>query len=137
MTKKTNLILIITWMILIFIMSSFNSIESSNQSNFITNIIAAILKIENVELLSFTVRKLAHFTEYLILGILIHNLIKLYNKNILVSLSICIIYAITDELHQILVPGRTFQINDILIDTIGSFIGITIINLIKKRRLSK
>jgi len=134
MTKKTNLILIITWMIFIFIMSSFNSVESSNQSSFITNIIANLLNIENTLTLTSTIRNLAHLIEYLILGILIQNFIKLYNKNLSISLIICVIYAITDELHQILVPGRSFQFKDILIDTIGAILGIIIIIIFHKRR---
>ena len=72
------------WMFLIFIMSSFDATESTNQSNFIVNIITNIFKIENIELLSFIIRKLAHFTEYLILGLLVANM---FTKNNIGSLS--------------------------------------------------
>ena len=72
--RNINLILVIIWMLFIFIMSSMNSDESTLQSNFIVNIIANILNINNINLLSIIVRKLAHFTEYLILGILLYRL---------------------------------------------------------------
>lgn len=128
MKKKINLLLLIIWMTFIFTMSSFNDIQSSNQSNIIVNFIIYIFKINNKELVSLIIRKLAHFNEYLILGILTNN----YNKKANISIIICFIYAITDELHQILVPGRSCQLLDIIIDTLGAIVGIYILNIIRK-----
>lgn len=126
------------WMFLIFLMSSFDATESANQSNFIVNIITNIFKIENIEVLSFIIRKLAHFTEYLILGFLTINMLDKndISKKYLLSILICIIYATSDEIHQIFVPGRTCQIKDILIDSIGSITGIYLYKLISKRKKS-
>lgn len=121
----------------IFIMSSFNSNESSNQSNFIVNILSNIFNISNIEILSFIVRKLAHYTEYTILGILVYNLIYSYNKKIYISIIICIIYATSDEIHQLFIPGRSFQIKDIMIDTFGSLTGIYLYKLTNSLKLSK
>lgn len=132
MKKKISLLLVIIWMIFIFIMSSFDANESSNQSNFIVNIISNLFNINNIALLSLIVRKLAHFTEYFILGILTYNMIKSYDKKYYIAIVICVIYAISDELHQILVPGRSCQIIDILIDSLGS---ISAILLFKWKRL--
>lgn len=125
-------------MVIIFTMSSFNSIESANQSNYIVNIISNVLNINNIELLSFIIRKLAHFTEYLILGFLTINMLDKndISKKHLISILICIIYATSDEIHQIFVPGRTCQIKDILIDSIGSITGIYLYKLISKRKKS-
>lgn len=116
-------------------MSSFDSVESSNQSNFIVDIIANIFKIENIELLSFIIRKLAHYTEYLILGFLVINMFTKNNINnlYLISIILCIIYATSDEIHQIFVPGRACQLRDILIDSIGSITGIYLYKLINKK----
>ena len=125
--KKTiNLILLIIWMIIIFIMSSFNGNESSYQSNLIVNFISNLFNINNLRLLSLVVRKLAHFTEYLILGILMYNYLCMNKKGVIFILSICIIYALSDEIHQIFISGRVFSLIDILIDTIGAYIGILI-----------
>ncbi len=138
MKNKPSTVLVAIWMIIIFIMSSFNSVESSNQSNFIVDIIANIFKIENIELLSFIIRKIAHYTEYLILGLLVINMFTKNNINnlYLISIIFCIIYAISDEIHQLFVPGRACQIKDILIDSIGSITGIYLYKLISKRKKS-
>lgn len=137
MKKRINILLVILWMILIFTMSSFNSTESSNQSNFIVDIITNIFNITNINLLSLIIRKLAHFTEYFILGILIYNLIHSYNKKICIAIIICVLYAISDEIHQLFVPGRSCQLLDILIDTMGSIVGIYLLYFIKKLQTNK
>ena len=133
MKNKVKILLVILWMILIFIMSSFNSTESSNQSGFIVNVISSIFNISNIELLSLIIRKLAHFTEYFILGILTCNMVHSYNKKAYISIIICILYAISDEIHQIFVPGRSCQIMDMTIDTLGSLTGIYLLLFIKKK----
>ncbi len=130
MNKKLNLILIIVWMIVIFTMSSFNANTSSSQSGFIANIISNIFNISNTETLTIIVRDLAHFMEYFILGILIYN----YDKNILKSIIICVLYAISDEVHQIFVPGREFQYSDVLIDSLGSLLGILMLKEISVKK---
>lgn len=56
--------------------------------------------------------------------------------SILLALVIYIIYAVSDEFHQLFVPGRGAQLKDVLIDCAGAAIGIgasTIINSIRKR----
>lgn len=138
MKKQLSIILVLIWMIIIFIMSSFNAEDSANQSNFIVNIIANILNINNIELLNLIIRKLAHFTEYLILGVLVINMFTKNNakKYYLLSILLCIIYAISDEIHQFIIPGRACQIKDILIDSIGSITGIYLYKLISKRKKS-
>lgn len=136
MKKKLSIILVLIWMIIIFIMSSFNATDSANQSNFIVNIIANIFNINNIILLSLIIRKLAHFTEYLILGILVINMFTKNNakKSCLLSILLCIIYATSDEIHQIFTPGRACQIKDILIDSVGSITGVYLFKLLKKRK---
>lgn len=122
--KKLSLILLILWMIVIFTMSSFNANDSGNQSGIIVNFISNIFNISNVRLLSLIVRKLAHFTEYFILGVLSINYFIKYKKNINYSFLMCVIYAISDEIHQIFVSGRSCQLMDIFIDSVGAIIGI-------------
>lgn len=80
------------------------------------------------------VRKLAHFTIYLILGILVYLYIKEFNisNKFIVSLLICIIYALTDEIHQLFIVGRSGNIKDVCIDSLGSMIGIFIIKKVGK-----
>lgn len=138
MKKQLSIILVLIWMIIIFIMSSFDATESANQSNYIVNIISNVLNINNIELLNLIIRKLAHYIEYLILGILVINMFIKNNipQSYLISIIFCIIYAISDEIHQLFVPGRACQIKDILIDSIGSITGIYLYKLISKRKKS-
>lgn len=138
MKKQLSIILVLIWMIIIFIMSSFNAEDSANQSNFIVNIISNVLNINNIELLNLIIRKLAHYIEYLILGILVINMFIKNNipKSYLISIIFCVIYAISDEIHQFIIPGRACQIKDILIDSIGSITGIHLYKLISKRKKS-
>jgi VanZ family protein len=41
-------------------------------------------------------------------------------KLILISILICFLYALSDEIHQSFVPGRACRILDVVIDTSGS-----------------
>lgn len=136
MKKQLSIILVLIWMIIIFIMSSFNAEDSANQSNFIVNIIANILNINNISLLCLIIRKLAHFTEYLILGTLVINMFTKNNisRSYLLSIILCVIYATSDEIHQLFIPGRACQIKDILIDSVGSITGIYLYKLSTKRK---
>ena len=125
MKKNYKLILVITWMTIIFLFSSFDSTESSAQSGMIVNFMANLFNINNIELISLIIRKLAHFTEYFILGILVVNMMKDYHsKYFLISIIICTIYAISDEVHQIFISGRSCELIDILIDFLGSILSI-------------
>lgn len=133
MKNKISLLLVILWMIFIFVMSSFDATSSSNQSNFIVDIITSIINIKDIGLLSLIIRKLAHFIEYFILGILVINFITRYDKKIIIAILLCIIYATSDEIHQIFVPGRSCQIIDIMIDSLGSIMGVYLYKLITKK----
>lgn len=134
MKNKISLLLVILWMIFIFVMSSFDATSSSNQSNFIVDIITSIINIKDIGLLSLIIRKLAHFTEYFILGILVINMFNRDNisNKYLISIILCIIYACTDEIHQFFVPGRSCQVTDVIIDSMGSIMGVYLYKLINK-----
>ncbi len=83
-----------------------------------------------------TIRKLAHFSLYTIVGILLMSLMSTYNirinKKSAISFYIGFFYAVTDEIHQIFIPGRTSSIKDIGIDCLGVLFGILIITIICK-----
>ena len=125
--------LLILWMLFIFIMSSFNGIMSSNQSGSIAVLIYNLFDISDTEKVSFIIRKCAHVSEFFILCILVINLVSKYNvKHIyLISFIICVLYASSDEFHQLFVPGRSGQVTDVLINMIGVILGLSIYCLIK------
>ena len=87
------------------------------------------------------VRKSAHFFLYFVLGILIINLFKsfeLFNyKTILLAILLCFLYACSDEIHQLFIKGRSCEVRDILIDTIGSLSGISVYYLFSKISIRK
>ena len=74
------------------------------------------------------VRKSAHIFLYFVLGILIANLLasyKLKSKFVYVySLMLVFVYAVTDEIHQLFVAGRSGEGRDVLIDSIAGALGI-------------
>ena len=80
---------------------------------------------------SFYIRKIAHITEYLILGFLMFNLLKQYSvTNIYYAIGLSILYSCTDEFHQLFISGRSGSIRDILIDSIGILIGTYLYKLL-------
>ena len=62
-----------------------------------------------------------HFLIFFLLsGFLLISLIKGKKTNLfLFGIIIVIIYAISDEIHQLFIPGRVFSIADILTDSAG------------------
>ena len=142
MKKIISIILVVIWMGIIFCFSNQNADDSSKISDgFITTIINFFvdddLSIDEKELLlekcSFYVRKLAHFTLYFVLGILVLNLLYQYNlKNkLLIGIVICIIYSCSDEFHQLFISGRSGEVGDVIIDGIGSLFGILFYKFVK------
>lgn len=73
------------------------------------------------------IRKIGHFTEFALLGVFSFLLAKSYNFSLkmamLIALAYCISYAISDEIHQLFVEGRSCMPTDVLIDSCGSFFG--------------
>jgi VanZ family protein len=80
---------------------------------------------------------IAHVSEYFVLGALVTNAMKTSKvprfKVFIFSVLICVFYAISDEVHQLFVPGRGAQMMDVLIDSAGAIAGIGCIFLIKRR----
>lgn len=82
------------------------------------------------------IRKIAHFSIYALVGFLLMGLVstfKLKEKNrILISLILGVLYATSDEIHQLFSPGRSAQVTDVYIDALGVLVGIFIILLFIK-----
>ena len=82
------------------------------------------------------IRKIAHLSIYALVGSLLMGLVstfKLKEKTrILISLILGVLYATSDEIHQLFSPGRSAQITDVYIDTLGVLVGIFVILLFIK-----
>lgn len=88
------------------------------------------------------VRKLAHFSIYTLLGLCCCNACYQtffqVKKAFGISLAAGSVYAVTDEIHQSFVPGRSCQLSDMLLDSCGVLFGIllfcTLFSIVIKRR---
>jgi VanZ family protein len=73
------------------------------------------------------IRKLAHFTEYLILGLLISRALRDARgwrfEHAVMAVALATVYAVSDEVHQRFVPGRTAAIGDVAVDALGALVG--------------
>ncbi|AKN31940.1 VanZ family protein [Clostridium carboxidivorans P7] len=134
MRKILSWIAVILWMALIFKLSSQPAEQSGKLSTGVTEInIKAIEKVNpsakfNIKQFDHIIRKNAHFFVYLVLGIFVINALRRSGvtgiRCIVFALLICILYAISDEIHQIFVPGRGAQVKDVIIDSVGAAVGI-------------
>lgn len=152
MKKVFKLVLLILWMILIFCFSNQRADDSSKLSDGVIVKVASVLvkddltnnkKDELINKYTFIIRKTAHFSIYLILGILSINLLSSFDIKRIIAFSslICFIYACTDEFHQLFIIGRSCEVRDVLIDTLGSLTGILIyyknkIYILKRQKLT-
>lgn len=140
-------------MIIIFSFSSENGSESSGLSGSLTKtVVEAVintvdLKVTReeeehiIENIHTPIRKLGHLSEYALLGLATafaftcaHRLKgrRLY----LISLCLCTLYASTDEIHQLFIPGRSGMVTDVGIDAFGALIGIGIFSCIYKLKFT-
>ncbi len=133
------------WMALIFSFSMETGTESASSSGgFIRTLLETFdrgfsdlpyaeqhMKIESF---SYFVRKAAHFSVFGMLGILVTSAVSTYGlglrKTAWVSLAVCALYAVSDEVHQYFVPGRACMVRDMLIDTGGACCGIAAVCLL-------
>src|SRR5262249_14520084 len=74
-------------------------------------------------------RKLAHTTEYAVLGFL---LLQAIGREVPAVLS-GVAYAISDEIHPTFVPGRHGAVYDVAIDTVGVLVGVYLLPRIVRR----
>lgn len=142
MYKILSCIFIVVWMGLIFKLSSQPAVQSGQLSGKVTNInIKAIEKVKpntkfDIAEFNHMVRKNAHFFIYLVLGVLTISALRVNGisgyRHVIFTLLICILYASSDEIHQIFVPGRSAQIKDIFIDSAGAGVGILVYSITKK-----
>lgn len=119
------------WMIIIFRLSAQSGEQSDDLSLGIVRIVSVM--IEKVSpgsdalASNHFIRKSAHFFAYLVLGMVVLFAMRKIGvsgrKGMLLTLAICVAYAISDEWHQGFIPGRAPKLMDILIDSCGSLFG--------------
>ena len=138
-------IAVVLWMALIFSFSMETAAESSESSGGFIRFLLETFDREfsdlssadqflKIESLSYLVRKSAHFCIFGMLGILVTSAVSTHGlsskKTALISLGICALYAVSDEIHQYFVPGRACMLRDMLIDTCGAACGIAAVSFL-------
>lgn len=141
-----SFVLLFVWMAIIFMLSAQRAEQSSELSGgFVTAVISAVYpdydelpaeKQENINhTVTLLVRKTAHFSEYFVLGALAFWVSVTFTKYKMLwrsaaAFAVCVLYAVSDEVHQHFVPGRACRFTDVLIDGGGSLLAIFILTLI-------
>lgn len=124
-----------------FMIFGFSSQDAEESGNLSSNIAKFILKqtyhndVENEEQMlertESVIRKIAHFSIYTLVGFLLMSLVSTYNlkenRRIIISLCIGVLYATSDEIHQLFIPGRAGQITDVMLDSMGVLLGILLV----------
>lgn len=137
-------ILAIMFACLIFVFSARNGEESTEDSYDVGMLFGSIVYrdfdtwTEDAQLafaakVDHPIRKTAHATEYAVFGMLLVGALydgKRKNRfNVLIPWGLATLYAATDEFHQLFVPGRSGQLADVMLDSVGAIAGITLLFL--------
>lgn len=138
MKKFIKLLLLITWMTIIYFFSSQPADDSLNESNSLLEAIAYVFNISDVDVFVARfgpfIRNLAHFGEFFLLGLIMYiNVIEYTNRNVLLlTIIVCALYAASDEVHQLFVDGRVGTFSDVVIDSLGATCSTFLSYLIQK-----
>ncbi|MBR4865137.1 MAG: VanZ family protein [Clostridia bacterium] len=140
-------VLTVGWMAVIFLFSAQTGEISGNTSGGIVDWVLRMVypdyetfsvekQLAMAEIWHLFIRKAAHFTEYAVLGLLTANTFQTYPIGPGYKWSIpglvCVLYAISDEIHQYFVPDRACRFWDVCIDTAGAIMGIALFALVTR-----
>ena len=149
MRRKIFLVITIACMTAIFLFSSRTREESTGDSYFVGNMVGEIFvpgfdewsaqeQLEFAGEIDHPVRKTAHAMEYAVLGLLTAGAFIGRRTSILAGILVpwCIasVYAVTDEIHQLFVPGRSGQVSDVMLDSAGVLAGLLILAAVRMLR---
>lgn len=135
--KAFSLITVVAIAVTIFALSAQNSVDSAETSGAVIGFFARIFKDEIPQEI---IRTVAHFCEYAGFGFFVCNAFYAFKAKLMPVISILTSfgYAVTDEIHQIFVPGRAFQISDLAVDlggiVLGTVVFVVICKITEKRK---
>lgn len=130
----------IAWLVVIFYFSAQPADESTERSLAIGRAVGHVFVAEYddwsqeeqtafAEKIDHPIRKTAHATEYAVLAILLY--VSIGKKSGFPAWLGATVYAMTDEFHQRFVPGRSGQISDVVLDSLGVAAGIAIFLVVR------
>ncbi len=125
----------------IFNFSAQNGEVSGSLSKKVTELVVKVIskiktmdintQLHYIERLHPIIRKLAHFGVYTVVGFSVMGFMCTFDMRnifkVLTSFGIGVIYAISDEVHQYFIPGRSARVFDVCIDSLGVLTGIFIL----------
>jgi VanZ family protein len=142
----TAWLLTAVWMLVIFMLSAQPGTQSGSLSMGVTKIIVNIVglvfpldpdKVTNYDwlyMLDGVIRECAHGAAYFILALLAANAFRRIGltglKTILLMLAFCAFYAVSDEVHQLFVPGRACELFDFEVDMLGAILSLILLQFI-------
>lgn len=136
---------LLVWMALIFFFST-GELSAGNTSRIVRPLILWLFpgtSEETLGLVHFFVRKGAHFTEYAVLALLAARAFlsssqpPLRRHWFMWSLTLVVLYALSDEFHQTFVPSRTGSIYDSMIDITGGLTALLLLMLWRKGKAGR
>ena len=138
-------ILSAAWMGVIFGFSADTAEVSASQSGSVTKFVLSIF-VKNFGNLPYEesallidkydpiIRKLAHFAAYAVLGVLTYlafgsakQIPRYALKPCALSIPVCVLFSVSDEIHQIFVDGRAGRLYDVVIDSAGAVTGTALV----------
>jgi VanZ family protein len=134
-------VLVVAWCAFIFYMSQKSAVVSAEQSSRVVAVLnrffSALLGESYVTASSWAVRKSAHFSEYLLLGVLLFQALRSPRQPkpaIWPVFALGTFYAISDEIHQLFVSGRAMRWYDVAIDAAGVLAGVLLLTAVRAGR---
>lgn len=136
--RMIYLFLVVGWCLMIYAWSH----QMGKESQAVSEVVADLIY-EDHQFIGFWVRKAAHLFEFFMLALwvmlFLHTFAIKYHYQVIIAFTFCVLYAISDEIHQTFIPGRYGSFMDCLIDSLGSVGGIIVFsffNYYKQKRLN-
>jgi VanZ family protein len=151
--RESNVLMVLAWlftaawMLVIFMLSAQPGTKSGNLSMGITQVLVRVIGFvfpldpvisanpDWLYNLDGIIRECAHGAAYFILALLGATALKSCGlrgrlKLVLMTLAFCAVYAVSDEIHQLFVPGRACELFDFEVDMLGAVCGLAIMQLV-------
>lgn len=134
----------VLWAVFIFVMSAQSaSVSGTNSAGIVEPVVAFVAQVSGnpalsreapgydllLEHIDSIFREAMHAAEYLVLGALTAFASTAFplKRRAGVAFAICVAYSLSDETHQLFVPGRAFQLLDLALDALGSALGVWVV----------
>jgi len=116
---------VVLWMGVIFVMSAQPK---------------SVMPTHPVNIIDWFIKKLAHAGEYGLLALLLWRAVGTLRKldsrsQAWIVMAVCLVYAASDETHQLFVPGRGAAVRDVLIDVTAAGLALGLMSLLLTQRV--